>query len=60
MYKFEDVFKRMTREEIKEFEDEMEMSVNDFLMEAEANPLVAAIAEILLNVAIGDKIAERG
>lgn len=60
MYKFEDVFKRMTKEEIKEFEDEMEMSVNDFLMEVEANPLVAAIAEILLNVEIGDKIAERG
>lgn len=60
MYKFEDVFKKMTREEIKEFENEMGMSVNDFLIEVDSNPFVAAVAEILLNVAIGSEIAKRG
>lgn len=60
MYKFEDVFKKMTREEIKEIENEIGMSVNDFLIEADNNPLVAAVAEILLNAAIGSEIAKRG
>lgn len=60
MYTFEDVFKKMTREEIKEFENEMGMSVNDFLIEADNNPFVAAVAEILLTATIGSEIAKRG
>ena len=59
MYTFEKIFEKMTREEIKEFEDEMGMSVNDFLMEAEENPFVKAVAEILLTAVIGEKLNER-
>ena len=59
MYKFEDVFKKMTREEIKEFENAIGMSVNDFLIEADDNPFVAAVAEIFLTATIGSKIAKR-
>jgi Mg2+ and Co2+ transporter CorA len=60
MYTFEDVFKKMTREEIKEFEDAMGMSVNDFLMEADDNPFVATVAAILLSATVGNEIAKRG
>jgi hypothetical protein len=60
MYTFEDVFKKMTREEIKEFENAMGMSVNDFLMEADDNPLVATVASILLSATVGNEIAKRG
>ena len=60
MYTFEDVFKKMTREEIKEFENEMGMSVNDFLIEADNNSLIEVVAEILLSATIGNEIAKRG
>ena len=59
MYTFEKVFDKMTREEIKSFEDTMGMSVNDFLMEAEENPFVKAVAEILLTAIIGNDLDER-
>ena len=59
MYKFEDVFKKMTREEIKEFENAIGMSVNDFLIEADDNPFVATVAEIFLTATIGSKIVKR-
>jgi hypothetical protein len=49
----------MTREEIKSFEDDMGMSVNDFLIEAEENPFVKVVAEILLTATIGEKLDER-
>ena len=49
----------MTREEIKELEDEMGMSVNDFLMEAEENPFVKVVAEILLTAVVGKRLDER-
>jgi hypothetical protein len=60
MYTFEKIFEKMSREEIKSFEDEMEMSVNDFLMEAEENPFVKAVAEILLTAIVGEELDERG
>ena len=59
MYTFEKIFEKMTREEIKSFEDDMGMSVNDFLMEAEKNPFVKVVAEILLTATIGEKLDER-
>lgn len=59
MYTFEKIFEKMTREEIKEFEDEMGMSVNDFLMEAEENPFVKVVAEILLTAVVGKRLDER-
>ena len=59
MYTFEKIFNKMTREEIKSFEDDMGMSVNDFLMEAEENPFVKTVAEILLTATIGEKLDER-
>ena len=37
----------------------MGMSVNDFLMEAEKNPFVKVVAEILLTATIGEKLDER-
>jgi hypothetical protein len=37
----------------------MGMSVNDFLMEAEENPFVKAVAEILLTAIIGNDLDER-
>lgn len=58
-YTFEEIFAKMTREEIKNFENEMEMSVNDFMIEVDNNPFVAAIAEILISAVIGDKLAKR-
>lgn len=59
MYTFEKIFEKMTREEIKSFEDDMGMSVNDFLMEAEENPFVKTVAEILLTATIDEKLDER-
>lgn len=59
MYTFEKIFEKMTREEIKSFENDMRMSVNDFLMEAEENPFVKVVAEILLTAVIGERLDER-
>lgn len=49
MMTFEELFKQMSEEQIKEVEVEIGMSINDYLIGLKKDPLVEAIATYMLN-----------